>query len=606
MKPSPPAPPPPKSPPKLWLLGALFAGLTLYFVGQPEGESYTLCSDSKNIYTVDESRPRVECIAVRGGLVDAVGTFDELQERRWKGADVIERVLPTWLNAAVSGLKKRTTRVIRVEPGHIVVPGLADAHAHVIENGYMMQLPLAGSNSVQEVINRIKAYINAHPDVRDDPTAWIEGMGWDQTKWPGKKFPTAADLATDPLLRGRPIALSRVDGHARWVSPKVLELMGGDDALPKEVEGGIIERDEEGKATGIFIDNAMDLVPVPEWSKAKMEEFYQLTMREALRYGLTSVHDADAKVGMVEFLRKKADSGELPIRLYLMGNVNSDEYWGAQIPRLVDYGKRGRLNVRSVKLFTDGALGSWGAALLEPYSDNPSTKGIMRSSPEALQNLVERFWEDGWQVNIHCIGDRANRVVLDIFESIIVRKNASVEEWRPRIEHAQIIESGDLERIGRLGVIPSVQPTHATSDMWYAETRLGPERIKGAYAYQTLLKGSRNGVLPLGSDFPVEGVNPLLGFYAAVARLSVDGTSPHGDGGWYMNEALTRAQALKGMTLDAAYASFAEKELGSLTPGKKADFAVLDRDIMTVPVKEILETKVRATVVDGEVVFGGL
>lgn len=247
-----------------------------------------------------------------------------------------------------------------------------------------------------------------------------------------------------------------------------------------------------------------------------------------------------------------------------------------------------------------GALGSWGAALIEPYTDKPDSKGLLLSEPDKLKETVRQFRDDGFQVNIHCIGDRANNIVLDIFESL----NNGTADWRPRIEHAQVMTRSDLERIGRIGVIPSVQPTHATRDMWYAERRLGSQRTQTSYAYKTLLEAS--GHLPLGSDFPVEGVNPLLGFYAAVTRLSPDGTSPHGEGGWYPSERLSRLQALKGMTIDPAYASFSEHDLGLLDPGKKADFVVLDQDIMSIPASEILKTKVLATVIDGHVAYGEL
>lgn len=494
-------------------------------------------------------------------------------------------------------------RVVHIPPDAVVVPGLTDAHAHIIENGYMTQLPLTATSSIQDVVDRVKQYIQTHPDVYHNTSRWIEGMGWDQTKWPERLFPTASDLDQDPLLKGRLISLSRIDGHARWVSPAVLELMND---LPKEVEGGQIVRGEQGKPTGIFVDNAMNLIPIPHWTERQISDFFDSTIKEALSRGLTSIHDADSKLDHLAFFKKMAERGKLPNRIYAMGNVPSDEYWGDQIPRLINYGKHRRLNVRGVKLYADGALGSWGAALLEPYSDNPSTSGLMLSSPETLGKLVQQFWRDGWQTNIHCIGDRANNVILDVFENVLNNLGGNVTEWRPRIEHAQIFSQADLKRMVRLGVIASVQPTHATSDMGYAETRLGPERIRGAYAYKTLLKASPANVLPLGSDFPVEGVNPLLGFYAAVSRLAVDGSSPHGDGGWFPDERLTRAEALKGMTLDAAYASFAEKELGSLSPGKKADFVVFDRDIMTIPVNEILEAKVKATVVDGGVVYGTL
>lgn len=283
-----------------------------------------------------------------------------------------------------------------------------------------------------------------------------------------------------------------------------------------------------------------------------------------------------------------------------MAHVDSDDYWGGQLERLEGYADH-RLNVRSVKLFTDGALGSWGAALLEDYSDQPNNKGLMRMSDETIHEHVRRFIEDGWQVNVHCIGDRANKVVLDAFEKALAN---DTQKLRHRLEHAQILTQDDIKRVGRLGIIASIQPTHCTSDMSYAETRLGPERIKGAYAWQSLI---RNGAyLVTGSDFPVEGINPLLGFYAAVTRLDVNGESPHGPGGWFPDERLTREQALHGMTLGAAYAGYQEDIIGSLTPGKRADLVVLDKDIMQVPPAEILNTKVKATIVDGKLFYGKL
>ncbi|KAJ7584940.1 amidohydrolase 3 [Mycena floridula] len=541
---------------------------------------YTVCSASNSIYTVEEDSS-VQCILIRGQRIQDIGSLVEIQARR-----------RSWWPESV----------LHISPTSIIVPGLADAHAHVVENGFKMQLPLESARSISDVVELVKAYILDHPDLERNRTRWVQGMAWDQTKWPGGQFPTAADLAQDPVLKDRPIALRRIDGHALWVSPRVLELTGD---LPAEVEGGLIVRDSDVKPTGIFLDNAIQLIPQPPWSEDEVAEFADATMKMALAYGLTSIHDAAAEPYMIAHFKKQAELGKLPLRLYLMGFSFSDTYWGSQIPRLVNYGKQGRLNVRAIKLFADGALGSFGSALLEPYSDSPETSGFLLSDPAVLLKYAKQFREDGFQVNIHCIGDRANKEILDIFETIL-REDSNVTEWRPRIEHAQIMTQADLHRIGQLGVIPSVQPTHATSDMGYAESRLGPERIKGAYAYKTLLESSQNKVLPLGSDFPVEGVNPLLGFYAAVTRLAVDGTSPHGEGGWYAEEKLARAQALKGMTLDAAYASFAEKELGSLKKGKKADFVVLDRDIMKVPVKDILGTKVIATVIDGKVVYGQL
>ncbi|KAJ3759321.1 amidohydrolase family-domain-containing protein [Lentinula raphanica] len=561
-------------------------------------KEYSICSKSGNIYTVDEARPRVECISVQDSRISYTGSLQGLKERlQWRHKNF-------WLsNWPISRLFYGSPRISYIPSGAIVVPGLADAHAHIMINGFKMQLELDACTSIAEVIDTIKTYIRSHPDIHHNSSRWIQGGGWDQTKWPEKRFPKAADFDKDPLLKGRPIALQRVDEHATWVSSRVLEIMGD---LPTDVEGGSIIRDSSGVPTGVFLDNAMSLVPTPQWTDEQMATFFETTMKVALSHGLTSIHDAGSSPEIIKFMKGLAEAGKIPMRLYVMGHVPSDTYWGSQIPRLVNYGKHGRLTVRSIKLVSDGALGSWGAALLEPYADKPDSSGIMRSTPRVMSDLVTQFWKDGWQVNVHCIGDRANQVILDIFEDLIGVGNASVSEWRPRIEHAQIMILEDLERTSRLGVIASVQPTHATSDMWYAESRLGPKRIKGAYAYRTLLNGSQKHILPLGSDFPVEGVNPLLGFYAAISRLSIDGTSPHGRGGWYPSEALTRAQALKGMTLDAAYASFSENETGSLTPGKKADFVVFDVDIMQVPVESILGTKVLATVVDGEVAYGAL
>ncbi|KAJ7928481.1 amidohydrolase family-domain-containing protein [Mycena leptocephala] len=581
-----------------WLLSSVVAVLLLsrVLLHLQTRNDYSLCSHTNSIYTVNETQSTAQCISVRGGRISAVGA----KVRHWF-ADM---------------LYPSVAKILYIEPGQIIVPGIADAHAHLLQQGYKMQLQLDNAKSVQEVIVRIKAYIVAHPDVKADPSRWIEGMGWDQTKWPGAKFPTAADLSTDPLLRGRPILLLRVDVHARGV----LEIMA---PLPpdSDVEGGSIIRDASGKPTGIFVDNAMTLIPRPPWAPEQYVDFFNTAVEEALKFGLTSIHDASTDPDAVAFFKgSAAEAGKLPastwIRLYLMAvpfSENFTDWQPSKIERLTNYGVHERLNLRSVKLFTDGALGSWGAALIAPYSDKPDTRGIMRSSPEAMNQLIRSAWEAKMQVNVHCIGDRANEVVLDAFENILAEEarngNVDITAFRPRIEHAQILQPADLERIGKLGVIASVQPTHGTSDMWYAETRLLhtlPESIKGAYAYRTLLEVSPGKVLPLGSDFPVEGVNPLLGFYAAVSRLAVDGRSPHGDGGWFPAERLTRAQALKGMTLDPAYASFAETELGSLTVGKRADFVLLDRNIMEVELADILRAQVVATIIDGKVAYGTL
>ncbi|TFK96870.1 amidohydrolase 3 [Pterulicium gracile] len=506
--------------------------------------------------------------------------------------------------------------------GSIIVPGLTDAHAHILQYGFKMQLMLDGCKSVQEVIDRVETFVKATPTVMNDKDVWIQGMGWDQTKWEGQRFPVADDLET-PLLKGRPISLLRIDVHASWVSHKVIQLTKEKGDIPTHIDGGFVMRDSAGEPTGVFVDKAMALIPRPPVTDEERGQHFKLTMKDALAVGLTSIHDAAVDMEDMHFFIKYADMLTLnafdsqaaagQIRLYLMAMLpsNFEDVGSRDIPRLINYGKHGRLTLRSFKLFLDGALGSWGAALLEPYSDKPEESGLVMYTDEKVKHIVRELWNSGWQVNSHGIGDRANQMILDAYESILRNESTpsnAADIWRPRIEHAQIMTQEDLKRTGDLKVIPSVQPTHATSDMWYAEQRLGKYRIKGAYAYRTLLHGSSSKILPIGSDFPVEGVNPLLGFYAAVARSAEDGSSPHGPAGWYASEALTRAEALRGMTYAPAYASFSEHDLGSLEKGKKADFVVLDRNIMneSLPVADILRAKVKATVIDGRVAYGSL
>ncbi|TCD68977.1 hypothetical protein EIP91_009199 [Steccherinum ochraceum] len=605
------------------LLAALSAAFTVYRRIQSSSapsttataklpESYALCTaEPGKVYTVEESAANVDCVLVSRDRILGTGSLEDINFT-WD-AYQNETIKKFYGNEPKA---KKQLAVYKTQPGSIVVPGLADAHAHLIEYGFKVQLPLDAAQSLDEILDILEAYIKSHPDIENDSERWIRGMGWDQTRWKGWAggFPTAQDLASRPVLASRPIALSRVDGHALWVSPRAIELAeaelpGGKWPSDQEIEGGEIVRDHSGGPAGVFVDMAMDLIPTPQHSEEQMEEYALRAFNDALSVGLTSVHDASSmEEGMVDVYRKLADEGKLSIRVYAMASPSTPPE-----DRLEGFGVGGRLSMTSVKIFTDGALGSWGAALLEPYSDNPSTAGLMRTSEEKLEKLVQQVWDDGWGVNIHCIGDRANKAVLDIFERILTSESADplklAQSRRPRIEHAQIMRVEDLKRSGQLGVeavITSVQPTHATSDMWYAETRLGPDRIKGAYAYQTLLQASPNKVLPLGSDFPVEGINPLLGFYAAVSRLDVHGNSPHSNDGWYASESLTRAQALKGMTLDPAYASFAEADLGSLVTGKKADLVVLSHDIMEVSISEVLKTEVLATIIDGRIAWGGI
>ncbi|KZT51398.1 hypothetical protein CALCODRAFT_460505 [Calocera cornea HHB12733] len=554
--------------------------------------TYALCSKSRQIYTVEPDLPTVECVVVDGAYIADLGSREDITQR-WGDKYKTGPIPGSPQSVAKSGLVFKT-----LPKGHAVVPGLSDSHAHVLDYGKTMQLPLAGSRSVEEIVKRTREYIERHPDVLNDTSIWIQGGGWDQTLWEGGEFPTWRDLDADPVLKGRPIVLDRIDVHASWVSSRVLEILS---PLPDGVEGGHIIRDGDGAPTGVFVDNARQLIAArkPPDTEAQLFAYYKTAMRDALEHGLTHIQDAATYPNYVDFFVNMADKNMLPIRLTLMAHIDGDDYWGGNFTKLFGYADN-RLTMRSVKLFMDGALGSWGAAMIEPYSDKPTEHGLLLSQPQAMLKLIDQFIADDWQVNVHCIGDRANNIVLDALETALAKHTHG--DRRPRIEHAQILTPGDLRRFGKLGVIASVQPTHATSDMGYAEQRLGPERIKGAYAWRSLVENGAR--LALGSDFPVEGINPLLGFYAAVTRLRPDGTSPHGPGGWYPAQALSRQEALHGLTLGAAYAAFQETQLGSLRVGKRADLVVLDQDIMTVPLERILRTRVRATIVDGRVGWG--
>ncbi|KAH8828114.1 amidohydrolase 3 [Flagelloscypha sp. PMI_526] len=473
-----------------------------------------------------------------------------------------------------------------VPKGAIVVPGLSDSHAHMLEYGAMAQLPLEGTRSIPETVARVRDYILSSPTLRNDTTKWIRGGGWDHTVWP-KGWPSAADLEADPIVRGRPIVLQSKDCHALWLSDVALQTSL---PFPDSVDGGIIERDRHGVPTGLLLDNAQELFKQPELTENDLEERFMVTVSHALKLGLT-----------LKFFKKRAAKGKLPLRVYGMTYFDEHaEYWGNTTEKLIDAAE-GTLTQRAVKIFT-GALRTGGAALHEPYHDNPSFPGFLRIDPEVLYHWIPLFLRDGWQVNVHAIGDKANGIVLDVFEHSL--DGVDVAALRPRLEHAQIMTREDMERLGKLGVIASVQPTHATSDMSYAEERLGPERVKNIYAFRSILDAGAR--LTFGSDFPVESMNPLSGFYAAISRLDSEGNSPHGPDGWFANQRLSREEALRGMTIDPAYASYSESTLGSIEPGKHADFVVLNQNIMTVSLNQILDTKVLATVIDGEVKFGSL
>ncbi len=523
------------------------------------------------IYTVNPEQPTPEALAVRGTRFLMIGT-----------------------NENVLGAYPEAERIDA--EGRTVVPGLIDAHAHLMGLGRsMLQADLVGTASKAEIIERLEQFAAAH-DLPEG--AWLTGRGWDQNDWPEQAFPTRQDL--DAAFPGRPVWLVRIDGHAGWANTAAIEAAGGLEALARQEdpEGGRILRTEDGTPTGVLIDAAMGFVArhQPPLTEAERREALRLALGETRRFGLTGVHEAGLSLETVALYKSVIDRGAFPLRVYGMigGRGETFDHFCESGP-LMDYG--GRLTVRSVKFYMDGALGSRGAALLEDYSDDPGNRGLLRQEPEEFRQDVIRAMECGFQVNTHAIGDRANRVVLDAYAAAMEATGHTV--GRHRIEHAQILAPSDIPRFAELEVIASMQPTHATSDMYWAEDRLGPERLEGAYAWRSLLESGAR--LAFGSDFPVEDVNPLEGFHAAVTRQDAEGRP---EGGWYPEERLSRLEALKGFTLWAAYAAFQEDEVGSIAPGKRADFTVLSQDIMQVPASEILDTEVVATYLGGAPVYG--
>lgn len=478
--------------------------------------------------------------------------------------------------------------------GQVLMPGLIDAHGHVLSLGEARRsLQLRDTPDLAAALAAIQAHARARPEA-----AWITGGGWNQAAWKLGRFPTATEL--DSAESERPVWLSRVDGHAGWANHRALQLAGVTRDTP-DPSGGRIERDAAGEPSGVLVDAAMDLVErqVPAETPAELAANLDTAEHELLSLGLTSVHDAGITAAADELLRQRAAAGLLKIRLYGMAR-GSDAAFMARLRAsgpLLDSGD-GHYTLRAVKLFADGALGSRGAALLAPYSDAPATRGLLFHADAELQALMRDAARAGFQVNVHAIGDAANRQALAGFERLAREMGARSTALRHRIEHAQVIALADIPRFARSQVIASVQPTHATSDMNMAEDRVGPQRIQGAYAWQRLLQSGAR--LACGSDFPVEEPSPWAGLYAALTREDANGQPV---GGWYRMQALSPVQALDCFTRGAAYAGHAEQDLGSLTPGHRADFILVDRDPLTSSPAALLKTRVLQTWVGGRLVF---
>ncbi len=472
--------------------------------------------------------------------------------------------------------------------GKTVLPGLVDAHAHLYSQGFLQSsLDLAGVDSLEKAVAQIQSYANDHPR-----RPWLLGRGWNQVLWPVKEFPTSADI--DAVVDDRPVWLRRIDGHAGWANSAAMALAGIDDDTPDPIGGKII-RNDDGRATGVLVDKAMDYVErhVPSPDKAQIRESYLTAIESLVALGMTGMHDAGISITEAEVLISMADNDELDMRVYAMIGGAGDNLDAMGEP-LTGYAED-RLDIRAVKLVSDGALGSRGAAMIEPYSDDAENRGLPFWTQAELDGFVAKANGMGFQVGIHAIGDLGNRMSLDAFDKV---QGGRPSPLRNRVEHAQIVALDDIPRFAELGVIASMQPIHATSDMNMAEDRVGPDRIQGAYVWRRLL--DTGAVIASGSDFPVELPNPFLGLYAAVTRQDRDGLP---EDGWYADQALTRAEALHSFTLAAAYAAHQEDRLGSLEPGKWADFIIIDRDYFTVPAEQIDDIRVLETWVGGERVY---
>lgn len=527
------------------------------------------------IYTVDDTKPFVSAIVVRGDRIVFVGS-----------------------DAEAATFAGRSTRIQDLG-GRTILPGFADAHIHVLGVGQALRrVDLVGVKTYEEVVSRVVARSKEMK-----AGEWILGRGWDQNLFPSREFPTH-----DALTRAapdNPVVLGRIDGHALLANAKAMALAGV-TAKTKDPAGGRIVRDAAGNPTGVFVDNAKELVEraVPSSSHGELKKALVAAIANLNSWGLTSAQDPGEGPTVTGIYEELARGNQLNVRSYVMlsdPDVSDSASWANSKNPFIRRGPQsslynGHLWIRSIKLYADGAMGSRGAALLAPYSDDPGNTGLLVSTPEHIRGTAEMALKKGFQVNVHAIGDRGNRIALDAFDSAL--KKFPRADHRFRIEHAQTLSPADIPRFAKLGAIPSMQSSHQTSDMGWIERRLGPERVKGAYAWRSLLETGV--IIPNGTDAPVERVNPFITFHSAITRQSPDNQPASG---WYPAQKMTRDEALKSMTIWPAYAAFQEKVMGSLAPGKYADFVILSQDIMRVPEIEIMKTVVIATYVGGRPVY---
>ncbi|WP_022823470.1 amidohydrolase [Hymenobacter norwichensis] len=514
------------------------------------------------IYTVDSAFSKATAFAVQDGKFVAVGTADEVQAKFQAKQEVDAH-------------------------GQFIYPGFYDAHCHFYRYALgLRDADLVGTTSWAQVVQKLQQQRQQFPQA-----AWLTGRGWDQNDWPGKQFPTKDTL--DALFPNTPVFIVRVDGHAALVNQKALDLAGVTTRTP--ISGGTITKDAAGRLTGLLVDNAVDLVSVkiPEPTATEAATLLLEGQQRCVAVGLTSLADAGLDKANIDQMATLQQQGKLKLRLYTMLNPTkaNKEYYLKNGPVFQD-----RLTVCSFKVYADGALGSRGACLLHPYTDKPRETGFLLSSIADYRTLAKELAASKFQMNTHAIGDSSNRLLLDIYGEVLTGKN----DRRWRIEHAQVVSKADMVKFGQFSIVPSVQPTHATSDMYWAGERLGAERLKTAYAYRALRE--QYGQVAIGSDFPVEDINPLFGFHSAVARQDAKN---YPASGFQMENALSRPDALRGMTTWAAHAAFQDKQKGSIRPGMAADFVVLDTDLLEAPKEKLRGAQVQQTWIAGEQVYKG-
>ena len=532
-------------------------------------EDVDLLLTNGNVYTVTEKQPKAEAVAVKANRIVFVGSNDDA--KRFHAARIVDL------------------------HGGTVVPGFTDSHCHIFGIGEReMQFNMEGINSLEDFLARVKERVD-----KTSPGKWIVGRGWIETFWKPPQFPTRQDL--DKITPNNPVFLTRADGHASIANSAALQIAGIDRNTPDPFGGQILKKN--GDPNGMLLDHAQDLVAknIPKATQAEREEALLRGIDREIKLGWCEIQNAGSHKEDIDVIENAFRAGKIKSRFVnaVYGPGQDAQNFLREGPAInaFDY----HFTQRTIKVLFDGALGSRGAALLKPYSDTPETSGLLREKPGDLRPMFEEALRRGIQVETHALGDRANRLILDLYEQAfkaVPADERKIREPRWRIEHAQIVDPDDIPRFAKLGVIPSMQPSHAISDLFFAPARLGVDRLVGAYAWQSFLKSGC--IIAGGSDAPVERGEPMIEFYAAVARKSIKGKSGEG---WHPEQAVSRADALKMFTIWPAYAAFEEKDKGSIELGKLADFTVLSRDIMKIPEAEILETQNEMTVIGGEIIY---